>query len=114
MRTQNQTKNEFNNGESLLLLVAPALVVLRRVRPDAPVLRRRPHQVLVPLPVYNSVGRVNSKSQREFVGCNSIKVVLYRDTGSVDPGSGPILGSVSGSEIHILGIAYAKDTFSLY
>ena len=42
------------------------------------------------------------------------KVVLYRDTGSADPGSGPILGSVSGSEIHILGIAYAKDTFSLY
>ena len=42
------------------------------------------------------------------------KVVLYRDTGSVDPGSGPIFGSVSGSEIHILGIAYAKDTFSLY
>ena len=37
------------------------------------------------------------------------KVVLYRDTGSVDPGSGPIFGSVSGSEIHILGIAYAKD-----
>ena len=42
------------------------------------------------------------------------KVVLYRDTGSVDPGSGPIFGSVSGSEIHILGIAYAKDTFYLY
>ena len=42
------------------------------------------------------------------------KVVLYRDTGSVDPGSGPIFGSVSGSEIHILGIAYAKDTFFLY
>ena len=42
------------------------------------------------------------------------KVVLYRDTGSVHPGSGPIFGSVSGSEIHILGIAYAKDTFSLY
>ena len=90
MRTQNQTKNEFNNGESLLLLVAPLpLVVLHRVRPDAPVLRRRPHQVLVPLPVFNSVGRVNSKSQREF-GCNSIMVVLYQDTGSVDPGSGPI------------------------
>ena len=42
------------------------------------------------------------------------KVVLYRDTGSDDPGSGPIFGSVSGSEIHILGIAYAKVTFSLY
>ena len=42
------------------------------------------------------------------------KVVLYRDTGSIDPGSGPIFGSVSGSEIHILGIAHAKDTFSLY
>ena len=41
------------------------------------------------------------------------KVVLYRDTGSVDPGSGPIFGSASGSEIHILGIAYAKDTFYL-
>ena len=40
------------------------------------------------------------------------KVVLYRDTSSVDPGSEPIFGSVSGSEIHILGIAYAKDTFS--
>ena len=45
---------------------------------------------------------------------NITKVVLYRETGSVDPGSGPIFGSVSGSEIHILGIAYAKDTFSLY
>ena len=42
------------------------------------------------------------------------EVVLYRDTGSVDPGSGPIFGSVSGSEIQILGIACAKDTFSLY
>ena len=44
----------------------------------------------------------------------SVNVVLYRDTGSVDSGLGPIFGSVSGSEIHILGIAYAKDTFSLY
>ena len=43
-----------------------------------------------------------------------IRVVLYRDTGTVDPGSGPIFGSVSGSEIHNLGIAYAKDTFFLY
>ena len=42
------------------------------------------------------------------------KVVLCRDTGSVDPGSGPIFGSVSGSEIQILVIAYAKDTFCLY
>ena len=42
------------------------------------------------------------------------KVVRYRDTGSVDPGSGLIFGSVSGSEIQILGIAYAKDTFCLY
>ena len=49
-----------------------------------------------------------------FMVYTFIKVVLYRDTGSVDPGSGPIFGSVSGSEIHILGIAYAKDTFSLY
>ena len=46
--------------------------------------------------------------------CPQNKVVLYRDTGSVDPGSGPIFGSVSGSEIQILGIAYAKDTFCLY
>ena len=45
---------------------------------------------------------------------NITKVVLYRDTGSVDPGSEPIFGSLSGSEIHILGITYAKDTFSLY
>ena len=37
--------------------------------------------------------------------------MLYRDTGSVDPGLGPIFGSVYGLEIHILGIAYAKDTF---
>ena len=44
----------------------------------------------------------------------TFKVVLYRDTGSVDPGSGAIFGSVSGSEIHILGISDAKDTFSLY
>ena len=42
------------------------------------------------------------------------KVVMYRDTGSVDPGLGPILGSVSGSEIHILGITCANDTFFLY
>ena len=28
------------------------------------------------------------------------KVVLYRDTGSVDPGSRPYFGSVSGSENH--------------
>ena len=35
--------------------------------------------------------------------CLACKVVLYRDTGWVDPGSGPILGSVSGSEINILG-----------
>ena len=42
------------------------------------------------------------------------KVVLYQDTCLVDPGSGPIFGSVSCLEIHILGIAYAKDTFSLY
>ena len=42
------------------------------------------------------------------------KVVLYRDTGSVDPGSGHVFGSVSGSEIHILGVTHAKDTFSLY
>ena len=42
------------------------------------------------------------------------KVVLYRDTGSVNPRLGPICGSVSGLEIHILGISYAKDTFSLY
>ena len=32
------------------------------------------------------------------------KVVLYRDTGSVEPGSRPFFGSVSGSEIQILGI----------
>ena len=43
-----------------------------------------------------------------------IKVVLYRDTGSVEPGSGPIFGSVSGSENQFLGIAYAKDTYFLY
>ena len=30
------------------------------------------------------------------------KVVLYRDTGSVEPGSGPFFGSVSGSENHFL------------
>ena len=42
------------------------------------------------------------------------KVVLYQDTCLVDPGSGPIFGSVSGSDIPILGIAQAKDTFSLY
>ena len=39
------------------------------------------------------------------------KVVLYRDTGSVDPGSGSVFGCVSGSEIHIFSIAYAIDTF---
>ena len=42
------------------------------------------------------------------------KVGLYRDTGSVNPGSGPIFAFVSGSEIQILGVAYAKDTLSLY
>ena len=42
------------------------------------------------------------------------KVALYRDTGSADPGSAAIFGSVSVSEIHILCIALAKDTFSLY
>ena len=41
------------------------------------------------------------------------KVALYRDTGSVEPGSRPFFGSVSGSEIQILDIALAKDTFSL-
>ena len=40
-------------------------------------------------------------------------VVLYRDTGSVEPGSGQIFGSVSGSENQVLGISYAKDTFIL-
>ena len=43
---------------------------------------------------------------------NLAKGGTVRDTSSVEPGSGPIFGSVSGSEIHILGIAYAKDTFS--
>ena len=51
--------------------------------------------------------------------CWAFKVVLHRDTGSVDPGSGSNFGSVSGLEIHILGIlpmqkilfAYNKDTF---
>ena len=43
--------------------------------------------------------------------------MLYRDTGSVDPGSGPIFGSISDSEIHILApiqkilFPYTKDTF---
>ena len=56
------------------------------------------------------VARVQQSEQPQVIH----KVVLYRDTGLVDPGSGPILGSVSGSEIHILGTAYAKDTVSLY
>ena len=42
-----------------------------------------------------------------------VKVVLYRDTGSAEPGSGPIFGSVSGLESQFLGIARAKDTFFL-
>ena len=42
------------------------------------------------------------------------KVALYRDTGSADPGSAAIFVSVSVSEIHILCIALAKDTFSFY
>ena len=37
--------------------------------------------------------------------------MLCRDTGSVDPGSGPNFGSVSGLEIHISGISYANDNF---
>ena len=58
--------------------------------------RRQPHSRVSFLSLYHSA---------------TDKVVLYRDTGSVYPGSGPIIGSVSGSEIHILGIAHAKDTF---
>ena len=58
--------------------------------------------------------RTNSSSSEPEMASQVCKIVLYRDTGSVDPGSGPILGSVSGSEIHILGIFYAKDTFSLW
>ena len=41
------------------------------------------------------------------------KVVQYPDTGSIEPGSGPIFGSVSGSDSKFWGIAYAKDTFFL-
>ena len=36
-----------------------------------------------------------------------------RDTGSVEPGSRPIFGSVSGSEIHYLGFFDGKDIFCL-
>ena len=61
--------------------------------------------------VFNRIAIYNHSIPLSPLYC---KVVLYRDTGSVNPGSGPILGSVSVSEIHILGIAYAKDTFSLY
>ena len=39
--------------------------------------------------------------------------MLYRDTGSAEPGSGPIFGSVSGSENQFLGITYAKDMYFL-
>ena len=39
------------------------------------------------------------------------KVVLYRDTGSVKPGSRPFFGSVSGWESQFLVIDNAKSTF---
>ena len=42
------------------------------------------------------------------------RVRTYRDTGSVEPGSEPIFGSVSGSENQIFGILCDKDTFCLY
>ena len=41
------------------------------------------------------------------------RVVLHRDTGSVEPGSRQNFGSVSGSENQILGIFHTKDTFCL-
>ena len=42
------------------------------------------------------------------------RVRTYRDTSSVEPGSEPIFGSVSGSENHNFGILCDKDTFCLY
>ena len=37
----------------------------------------------------------------------TFKVVPYRDTGSVEPGSRPFYGSVSGSQSQFLGIDHA-------
>ena len=57
----------------------------------------------------NNRTRCGAAADPNVQGC-----AVSENTGSVDPGSGPIFGSASGSEIHILGIAYAKDTFYLY
>ena len=40
------------------------------------------------------------------------KVVLYRDTVSVEPGSRPFLGSVSVSKDTFMSVVGGKDTFS--
>ena len=39
-----------------------------------------------------------------FLICVASKAGKYRDTGSAEPGSAAIFGSVSGSENHFLGI----------
>ena len=44
----------------------------------------------------------------------AFKGELYQDTGSVEPGSRPLFGSVSGSENQFWGIFTSKDTFCLY